>query len=110
MKLVLISIITGLFMIGLGFLAKSYPNLIAGYNTMPKEKKKNVDVEGLSTCVKNGLIIMGIIIIACSCILKIFHLEWFGGIPIQPFIGVVVGTIGAIVTSVKTKKYDHNSD
>lgn len=34
------NLIVGLFMIGLGFLVKSYPNMIAGYNTMPKDKKK----------------------------------------------------------------------
>jgi hypothetical protein len=43
-------------MIGIGFLVKSSPDLIAGYNTMPKEEKKNIDIEGLSTFMRNGLI------------------------------------------------------
>jgi hypothetical protein len=50
----IIILITGLFMIGMGFLVKSSPNLIAGYNTMPKDKKKNVDIEGLSTYMRNS--------------------------------------------------------
>jgi len=56
-------IIIGLFMAALGFLAKAYPNLIAGYNTMPRDKKKNVDIEGLSTLIRNGLAITGLTII-----------------------------------------------
>lgn len=32
----------------LGMLVRKYPNLIAGYNTMTAEQKKNVDVKGLS--------------------------------------------------------------
>jgi len=36
----ILNLIVGLFMIGIGFLVKSSPDLIAGYNTMPKEEKK----------------------------------------------------------------------
>ena len=32
----------------LGILVRFFPNLIAGYNTMSAEQKKNVDVKGLS--------------------------------------------------------------
>jgi len=59
----IINLITGLFMIGMGFLVKSSPNLIAGYNTMPKDKKKNIDIDGLSTYMRNSLIIIGLSII-----------------------------------------------
>ena len=34
-----------LFLIGSGFLVKRFPNLIAGYNTMSIERKKNVDID-----------------------------------------------------------------
>ena len=57
------NLIVGLLMIGIGFLIKSFPNLIAGYNTMSKDKKKNVDIEGLSTFMRNGLIAIGLTII-----------------------------------------------
>lgn len=32
----------------LGILVRFFPNLIAGYNTMSAEQKKNVDIKGLS--------------------------------------------------------------
>ena len=59
----ILNIIVGLFMIGIGFLVKSSPSLIAGYNTMSEEKKKNVDIVGLSTYMRNSFIIIGLSII-----------------------------------------------
>ena len=50
----ILNLIVGLFMIGVGFLVKSSPDLMAGYNTMPKDKKENVDIESLSTFMRNG--------------------------------------------------------
>ncbi len=41
-------LITAFILIGLGVLVKRFPILIAGYNTMSKEEKMNVDVKGLS--------------------------------------------------------------
>lgn len=38
----------------LGMLVRKYPNLIAGYNTMTAEQKKNVDVKGLSNLQGSG--------------------------------------------------------
>ena len=55
----ILHVIVGLFLIGLGFLVKSSPDLIAGYNTMPEEKKKNVDIDGLSTYMRNAMVAMG---------------------------------------------------
>jgi len=43
-----VMIIIGLFFIGIGFIVKYQPDLIAGYHTMSHEKKKNVDIAGLS--------------------------------------------------------------
>ena len=47
--MMVLNIVTGLFLIGMGILVKSYPNLISGYNTLPPEKKKKVDIKGIST-------------------------------------------------------------
>ena len=46
---IFIHILTGVFLIVVGLLVKRFPMLIAGYNTMPAEKKKNVDIAGLSS-------------------------------------------------------------
>ena len=37
----------------LGMLVRKYPNLIAGYNTMTAEQKKNVDVKGQNIPLSN---------------------------------------------------------
>jgi tRNA 2-selenouridine synthase SelU len=44
-----VNIGTGLFLIIIGFAIVKYPTLIAGYNTMSEERKKKVDVDGLSS-------------------------------------------------------------
>jgi len=45
----IVNIPYGLFMIGIGFLVKFNPDLIAGYNTLSESDKQNIDIEGLST-------------------------------------------------------------
>ncbi len=59
-----IILIIGIKLIGIGFLVKAAPEMIAGYNKMPAAKKKNIDVKGLSSFMRNGLIIIGLLTIA----------------------------------------------
>ena len=42
----------------LGMLVRKYPNLIAGYNTMTAEQKKNVDVKRLSNFMCRSLCVI----------------------------------------------------
>lgn len=73
----------GLFIIALGFLLKVFPILIAGYNTMTKEQKEQVDIQGFSTLMRNTFIVMGL-----SVVIFCFLLSWnwafgfiiFGGV------------------------------
>jgi len=37
--------------------------LIAGYNTLPKEKKQHFDIEGFSTFFRNCFLLMGAVIL-----------------------------------------------
>jgi hypothetical protein len=98
-----INLTTGLFLIGIGFLVKAAPNLIAGYNSMSEEQKKNVDIEGLSTFMRNGLIIIGLVII-----LGYYFFEWLGfqGIAESMILVAVLG--GVAITVFKAQKFDHN--
>lgn len=96
-------IIIGVLFIGLGFLVKRYPSLIAGYNTMPREKKKNVDIDKLSTLMRNGLIIMGGIIIVCALIFRLARIEGF-----TPVVLLVVVFAGVVIIIAKGGKYDLN--
>jgi hypothetical protein len=98
-----LNLIFGLLIIGIGFIVKAFPNSIAGYNTMSKEQKKNVDIEAASTFIRNGFIIIGLIIIVGYYILKWIGLDVIANniIPISVFIGLSIIVIIA-------QKFDHN--
>jgi len=102
--MIVVTIIIGLFHIGVGFLVKSTPDLIAGYNTMSKEKKKNVDVVGLSSFMKKGFIIMGVATIILSLFILVFHLNNLFYI----WIIIIITLGGVIVLSIKAQKFDGN--
>jgi uncharacterized membrane protein SirB2 len=99
----IINLITGLFMIGMGFLVKSSPNLIAGYNTMSKDKKKNVDIVGLSTFMRNSLIIIGL-----SIIVGYYLFKWIGFTTIANSMILIVTLIGVIIMVINAQGFDQN--
>ena len=51
-----ILLLGGVLLIVVGLLVKRFPMLIAGYNTMPPAKKKNVDIGGLSSFMRRHLL------------------------------------------------------
>jgi len=65
--------INGLILIVAGILVKYNPNLIAGYNTLSKEKKKEINIEKVSTIVRNWLIITGALIIDSTFVMYILE-------------------------------------
>jgi uncharacterized membrane protein len=99
----MLNLIVGLFMIGIGFLVKSAPDLIAGYNTMPKDKKKNVDIEGLSTFMRNGLITIGL-----SIIIGYYLFKWIGFTKIANSMILIVTLVGVSILVIKAQRFDHN--
>ena len=46
MLLFVLNVGVGLLILGLGILVKKYPDMIAGYNTMPKDKKGSLISKG----------------------------------------------------------------
>jgi len=96
-------IFVGILMIIIGFLVKSYPNLIAGYNTMSKASKENVDIEGLSTNMRNGFIAMGLIII-----IGYYIFTWLGFIMIVKYWIPAVILVGVIYMVISTRRFDNN--
>ena len=98
-------LIVGFSMIGVGFLVKYAPYLIAGYNTMPKSKKKNVDIEGLATFIRNGLITMGLAII-----IGYYLFKWLGFISIANSMIPLITLIGIPVLLIKSQKFDHSKE
>ncbi|MCB9015571.1 MAG: DUF3784 domain-containing protein [Lentimicrobiaceae bacterium] len=99
----ILNLVVGLFMIGIGFLVKSAPDLIAGYNTMSAEQKKNVDIDGLSTYMRNGLIIIGL-----SIIIGYYLFKWIGFTMIANSMILIVTIVGVTVLVVKAQRFDNN--
>lgn len=75
--------------------------LISGYNTMSKEKKANVDTEGLGRLMGFYLYLNGGVIILLG-ILNALEI-WSG---MTPFLVVIV--VSTIFLLVRAQKYDHN--
>ena len=66
-------LINGLILIVAGILVKYNPNLLAGYNTLSKEKKKEINIEKVSSIARNSLIITGALIIDSTCVMYILE-------------------------------------
>lgn len=64
-------LLAGAFVIVCGLLVKRFPMLISGYNTLPKEKRKNVDIDGLSSFMRRHLVIIGGLLILFTTILEL---------------------------------------
>lgn len=99
----MVNLIVGLLLIGTGFLVKAAPDLIAGYNTMPKDKKKHVDLDGLSTLMRNGLIIIGLL-----TIIGYYLFKWVGFSQLANSSMLIVILSGTITMAIKARKFDHN--
>ncbi len=77
--------------------------LIAGYNTMPKEKKKKFDISGYASLIRNCLVLIGTIIIAGNYILTYLELlKWNQFLIIFSVPGILS------ILLIKRKKYDKN--
>jgi len=68
-------ILTSIILIICGFLVKKYPNLIAGYNTMSSEEKEKVNIDAVSTFVKQLLIGLGLITLLIFCVLSLLQIK-----------------------------------
>ena len=100
-----VHLIMGLLFIGLGFLVKAYPGLIAGYNTLSPEKKKNVDIDGLSRYIRNGLIIMGMVIMAGYLLFR-----WAGWPTLANMVILIVTLVGSAILMMTANRFNHNRD
>lgn len=79
--------------------------LIAGYNTMPKEKKENYDIEGIATLFRNVMFGMALIIIVGVLIAK-----WLENLDIEFYallLAMIIG-ISYLLFKSNSKKYKIN--
>lgn len=96
-------LLVGFILITCGVLVKRFPMLISGYNTMPAEKRKNVDVEGLSSFMRRHLIIIGTL---WAIIGVAFTLT---GQAAQLYILYIIGLSAYLLWMIiRSQRYDHN--
>lgn len=100
---VFIHTLTGAFLIVVGLLVKRFPMLIAGYNTLPAEKKKNVDVEGLSSFMRRHLVIIG----ALWTLLAV-TLTLTGQQDALPVIYGIYVPVYVVWMLIRAQRFDHN--
>ena len=94
----IIFLVAGLILIGLGYIVhklKQY-DLIAGYNTMPDDKKENFDITRYARHFGIVFYLMGIVTILLSVIEYLLSFDgWYFGLS---FMGIILGgTIYLIV-------------
>lgn len=101
--MIIANLIIGAFLILMGFVVKAFPDAIAGYNTMSAEKKKNVDVEGLSSMMRNCLIVKGSLVIVCVPFFRLVHWN------INPIFFTMIVILSSVMgMMILSQKYDHN--
>ncbi len=98
-------LVTGIFLIVLGFLVKAFPNLIAGYNTMSQRQKENVDIEGLSTFMRNALLLLGALVILGNYVLK-----WLEFSYVLSYYTPGIILVGVALIVWRARKFDHNKE
>lgn len=96
-------LIIGLFFIGIGFLVKKYPMLIAGYNTMSKEKKANVDAAGMGRFLCRWFVWGGIGILAAAGVLYLLKLNQY-----LDYVSLVAMMVILSAALIGVQKFDHN--
>ena len=96
------TLIIGLILIIAGFMVKRNPNLIAGYNSLTKEQKKKVDINGMSTMMRNYFVITGIFVVLIQIVLT--ELE------VKPHYSLLVSSslivIAILIMALHAKKYN----
>ncbi|MCH7403790.1 DUF3784 domain-containing protein [Belliella kenyensis] len=100
----MMALITGIILISLGLLVKTFPNLITGYNTMTQKEKEKVDIGRFSSFMRNAFIIMGLTVALGHNLLLWFGLDSVASYFVQ---AVIIG--GVLVISFVFKRYDHNN-
>ncbi|MFK8265722.1 DUF3784 domain-containing protein [Capnocytophaga cynodegmi] len=60
---IIVSIFIGLLFIGIGYFVQSNPTILAGYNRMSEEQKKNLDIQKIAKHIKKAFVTIGFLLI-----------------------------------------------
>ena len=96
-------IFTGFMLIIVGLLVKQYPNLLAGYNTLSEEQKKEIDIEKVSTIARNVIVLTGAAVIDASIIMYFIEVSKKIQVNIISVI-IVLGLVVLIIWSNRVPK------
>ena len=96
-------IFTGVMLIIVGLLVKQYPNLLAGYNTLSEEQKKEIDIEKVSTIARNVIVLTGTAVIDASIIMYFIEVSKKIQVNIVSVI-IVLGFVVLIIWSNRVPK------
>lgn len=96
-------IFTGFMLIIVGLLVKQYPNLLAGYNTLSEDKKKEIDIEKVSTIARNVIVLTGAAVIDASIIMYFIEVSKKIQVNIVSVI-IVLGLVVLIIWSNRVPK------
>ena len=96
-------IFTGFILIIVGLLVKQYPNLLAGYNTLSEEQKKEIDIEKVSTIARNVIVLTGAAVIDASIIMHFIEVSKKIQVNIVSVI-IVLGLVVLIIWSNRVPK------
>jgi len=96
-------IFTGFMLIIVGLLVKQYPNLLAGYNTLSEEQKKEIDIEKVSTIARNVIVLTGAAVIDASIIMYFIEVSKKIQVNIVSVI-IVLGLVVLIIWSNRVPK------
>lgn len=91
----------------LGMLVRKYPNLIAGYNTMTAEQKKNVDVKGLSNFMCRSLCVIAVLMIVSYFVMVARSVNEKAVSVVSTTLIPIIGSIYMYMV-VKAQRYDRN--
>ena len=82
-------------------MVKIFPDLIVGYNTLSKEQKQKVDINGLSSMMRTYLVVLGILVIDLELLFKILEMKSYYTLLVTSILIVIV----VIFMIVKARKY-----
>jgi hypothetical protein len=90
-----------LFLLGIGIKYFKWHFLISGYNTMGKDKKKNVDVDGLGKLMGNFLFVMAFILLFSGGMEAL-------GYKLASLLSMIMIMPLTLVLVIVSQKYDYN--
>ena len=101
--MILVHLFVSLILICCGFLVKKYPDLIAGYNTLPQEEKGKIDIKNLSQFLKYLLIGLGLVTLLIAVILYYLNVNDNTNFKVNTILIFVTIIVGSVYSNKKYK-------